>query len=74
MLRSLVISQLGKYDHADVIAESKRKFDGHVTGSDPLSSDLKGGVFSITLANGDGSIFDALLKVCTGRPVLMDDL
>ena len=63
MLRGLVISQLGKYDHSEVITEAKKRFDGHVTKSIPLPSDLKSCVFSITLANGDERTFDALMKV-----------
>lgn len=63
MLRGLVISQLGKYGHPEVIAECKKRFEGHVIGSVPLASDLRNGVFSATLASGDESTFDALMQV-----------
>lgn len=63
MLRSLVIGQLGKYDHRDTITEAKKKFDGHLCGSDPLHADLKSVVFSTSLANGDEKTFEDLVMV-----------
>ena len=63
MLRSLVISQLGKYGHEDTITESKRKFMCHVDGSDPINADLRSAIFSNCVANGDETIFEQLIKV-----------
>jgi hypothetical protein len=63
MLRSLVIGQLAKYDDPSVIAEAKKKFEGHVSGSNPLSADLRTPVFSASLANGDEGTFKELMKV-----------
>lgn len=63
MLRSLMIGQMGKYDHAETVQEAKKKFDCHVCGSEPLQADLKSAVFSTCIANGDENTFDQLIKV-----------
>ena len=63
MLRSLVIGQLGKYDDPSTIVEAKKRFEGHLSGSDPIAADLKSAVFATSLANGDESTFKELMKV-----------
>ena len=65
MLRSLVIGQLGKYDHSDTVQESKKRFDNHVSGTEPLQADLKSAIFSTCLANGDENTFEQLMNVRT---------
>ncbi len=63
MLRSLVIGQLGKYGHSETVSEAKKRFAGHVSGSDPINADLKSSVFATCMANGDETTFDQLIKV-----------
>ena len=45
------------------------RFQKHVDGSEPLSSDLKSAVFTIAMANGDETTFNQLVEVCV--PVCM---
>ena len=63
MLRSLAIGQLGRYGDPDMIAESHRKFDDHISEKDPIPADYKTAVFSAVLGNGDETHFDKLVEV-----------
>ena len=63
MLRSLVINQLGKYEHPETINEAKKKFNSHFSGGDSIHPDLKTAVFSICVANGDEATFNQLVEV-----------
>ena len=63
MLRSLAIGQLGRYGDPDMIAESHRKFDDHISEKDPIPADYKTAVFSAVLGNGNETHFDKLVEV-----------
>lgn len=63
MLRSLVIGQVGRYGDVDMISESKRRFNDHVSEKDPIPADIKSAVFSAALGGGDETIFDQLVAV-----------
>ena len=63
MLRSLAIGQLGRYGDPDMIAESHRKFDDHISEKDLIPADYKTAVFSAVLGNGDETHFDKLVEV-----------
>ena len=66
MLRSLAIGQLGRYGDQDMIAESQRRFDDHMSEKDPIPADYKTAVFSAVLGNGDETHFDKLVQVRVG--------
>ena len=65
MLRSLVIGQFGHYGDIDTIKEAQKRFADYCSGGYSLPADLKAAVFSISVANGDTSTFDQLVKVPT---------
>lgn len=44
MLRSLVISRLGKCDDPEVVQEARKRFKNHCDGIDKLSGDLRNAV------------------------------
>ncbi|ESO01139.1 hypothetical protein HELRODRAFT_175168 [Helobdella robusta] len=75
MLRSLVISQLGRNDDKDVVEEAKKRFEQYCNDGVKLSSDLRGAhlkrhefynifkVYSIALGHGGEKEFESLLKL-----------
>ncbi len=63
MFRSLVIGQLGRYGDPDMVAESKRRFDDHISEKDTIPADIKGAVFSAALGAGNETTFDQLVMV-----------
>ena len=63
MLRSLVINQMGRNGDSDVIAEAKKRFHHHVTSGDPIDSNLKSAIFSLSLASGGEETFEKLMEV-----------
>ena len=65
MLRSLVIGQFAHYGDVDTIKEAQKRCADYCSGGYSLPVDLKAAVFSISLANGDTSTFDQLVKVPT---------
>lgn len=65
MLRSLVIGQFGHYGDIETIKEAQKRFTDYCSGGCSLPADLKAAVFSTSLANGDTSTFDQLVKVPT---------
>ena len=58
-----MICELGRYGHADTVAEAQRRFSDYCYGKHPLPADLKIAIFSTCLANGDSATFDQLVKV-----------
>ena len=72
MLRSLAIGQLGRYGDPDMIAESHRKFDDHISEKDPIPADYKTAVFSAVLGNGEETHFDKLVEVRVGGQPLTE--
>jgi hypothetical protein len=58
-----VIGELGRYGHADTIAEAQERFSDHCSDKRLLPVDIKIAVFSTCLANGDEFTYDQLVKV-----------
>ncbi len=65
MLRSLIFYLLAASGDPDTVAEGMRRFKDHVENNTPISSDMKGVVYHIAMANGDDSHFDQLWQVRT---------
>ena len=63
MLRSLVISMMGKNGDEGVKAEAKKRFDSHVTSGEAIDSNLKSAIFTLAMAGGDESTFEQLMEV-----------
>ena len=63
MLRSLVISLMGRNGDQEVITEARKKFNSHVTSGDSIDSNLKSAVFSLSMASGDEDTFEKLMEV-----------
>ena len=44
MLRGLVLTKMGRYGDKDTVAEARKRFDDHVSGTKLLPADLRGPV------------------------------
>jgi puromycin-sensitive aminopeptidase len=63
MLRGLVIGSLGKADDKAVVAEAKKRFAAHCSGSSEIPADLRSSIYSVALRHGGESEFESLLKL-----------
>lgn len=63
MLRSLVLARMGLFGDEDVIAEAKRRFADHVTGTNLLPADLRTPVYHTVLSVGDEKTYETILKL-----------
>ena len=63
MLRSLVLDHYCNYGNKEAIEEAQRRFEAHVNKSSIVASNLRGVVFGASMANGDDTTFDHLVKV-----------
>lgn len=63
MLRSLVISMMGRNGDERVIAEAQKRFNSHVTTGESVDSNLKSAIFNLAMSNGDENTFDQLMEV-----------
>ena len=46
LLRTLLMSRLGRYGDADVVAECQHRFKAHVDGTEPIPADIRSSVYS----------------------------
>lgn len=63
MLRSLILDQYCNYGNKETIQEAQKRFDAHVSKSTVVPSNLRNVVFGASMANGDSTTFDHLVKV-----------
>merc|ERR1711962_183169 len=63
LLRSLVLSRIGKCGDEEIRAEAKRKFEQHVSGAVPIRPDLRSTVYSCTACLGDSADFESMLRL-----------
>lgn len=63
LLRSLVLSRLGWYGDAEVIAEAKKRFKAHVSGECIIPADLRAAVYKAVLSVGDEDTYNTMIKV-----------
>ncbi|XP_078702253.1 puromycin-sensitive aminopeptidase-like isoform X2 [Branchiostoma floridae x Branchiostoma belcheri] len=63
MLRSIVLSHLGKYGHQATITEATKRLEEHISGSRTLHADLRGPVYATVLRHGDEQTYEQLLDL-----------
>ncbi len=71
LLRSLVISRLGRAEDPEVRAEAKRRFDLHASGETPIKADIRSDRFLQSTnrrgifrnSNGSGDLWLLYVKV-----------
>jgi tricorn protease interacting factor F2/3 len=63
LLRSFVITVLGKLGDDDVLTESKRRFNKFLKNKNSLAADLQEPVFSLVAWQGDNKIYNKLLSL-----------
>ncbi|XP_078620093.1 puromycin-sensitive aminopeptidase-like isoform X4 [Branchiostoma floridae x Branchiostoma japonicum] len=63
MLRSIVLSHLGKYGHQATIAEANQRLEEHISGTRTLAADLRGPVYATVLRHGDEKTYEKLLDL-----------
>lgn len=63
MLRGLVIAKMGRNGDEDIVAEARKKFSSHSTGSSLLPADLRTPVYATVLTHGDEKNFEEMLKL-----------
>ncbi|XP_073968531.1 puromycin-sensitive aminopeptidase [Rhodnius prolixus] len=63
LLRSLVLSRLGWYGDAEVIAEAKKRFKAHVSGECIIPADLRAAVYKAVLSVGDEDTYNTMIKL-----------
>lgn len=63
LLRALVLNRLGLFCDEDVIKESKKRFEGHVSGKTIIPADLRSAVYKAVLVVGNEETFDKMLRV-----------
>ncbi|XP_021928261.1 puromycin-sensitive aminopeptidase isoform X3 [Zootermopsis nevadensis] len=63
LLRSLVIGRLGWFGDKAVVAEAKKRFQGHVSGEALLPADLRSPVYKAVLSVGDESTYNTMLTL-----------
>ncbi|XP_019614242.1 PREDICTED: puromycin-sensitive aminopeptidase-like isoform X6 [Branchiostoma belcheri] len=63
MLRSIVLSHLGKYGHQATITEATKRLEEHISGTRTLHADLRGPVYATVLRHGDEQTYEQLLDL-----------
>lgn len=63
LLRSLVLSRLGKVGDADVRTEAKRRFDQLCSGTAQIKPDLRSTVYCCTATMGDSCDYETMIKL-----------
>jgi len=63
LLRSLVLTMLGKFGDEGVREEAKRRFDKLADGTGLAKADIRSTIYCCTAARGDASDFDAMVKL-----------
>ena len=63
LLRSLVISSLGRLGDEEILTEANRRFKEFLKNPDSLKPDLRGTVYSLVAWSGDKKIYDLLLQL-----------
>ncbi|XP_066305336.1 puromycin-sensitive aminopeptidase-like [Branchiostoma lanceolatum] len=63
MLRSIVLSHLGKYGHQATIAEANQRLGDHISGTRTLPADLRGPVYATVLRHGDEQTYEKMLEI-----------
>lgn len=63
LLRSLVISRLGWFGDEAVIEESKKRFEGHASGTHIIHADLRSPVYKAVLSVGDENTYNTMLRL-----------
>lgn len=63
LLRSLVIGHLGRCEHEETVAESRKRLEAHASGKQPLIADLRAAVYRTSLMSGDEKIYETMLTV-----------
>jgi len=63
LLRTIVLTRLGKFGDAEVRSEAKRRFDQHVAGTNLIHPDLRTTVYGCTASLGTQADYDDLLQL-----------
>ncbi|XP_041374476.1 puromycin-sensitive aminopeptidase-like [Gigantopelta aegis] len=63
MLRGLVLTKMGRYGDDETVAEARKRFADHVSGTKVLPADLRGPVYTTVLTHGDASDFKKMLEL-----------
>lgn len=63
MCRATIIRALATNGDADTIAECKRKFEAHVSGSQPIVADLRAAVYAGCLYDGDDATVSKFIEL-----------
>jgi len=63
LLRTIVLTRLGKFGDEEVRAEAKRRFDQHVAGTTLIKPDLRTTVYMCTAAAGRTADFESMLAL-----------
>lgn len=68
LLRSFVISALGRLDEKDILSEAKYRFDKFLDKPEQLDPDLRSVVYTLVAWSGDEKIFDQLANLYRKAP------
>jgi len=63
LLRSLVITRLGKAGDQEIRLEAKRRFDLHASGGAQISPDIRSAVYSIVASMGQEDDYNTMLRL-----------
>lgn len=63
MLRDLVLLKLGRYGDEATVAEARKRFAAHCSGTQEILADLRATVYTTVLSNGDEDTFNQMLKL-----------
>lgn len=63
LLRSLVISTLGKYDDPEIIKQAKQKWQEYLKDNSKVAPDLRSTLYSIVIKHGGQKEYDEVLNI-----------
>jgi len=63
LLRSIILSELGKSGDQEIRAEAKRRFDAHVSGVSLISPDIRGAVYKVVASMGQEEDYNTMVKL-----------
>ena len=63
LLRSIILTQLGKYEDGKILNEASTRFENYFDKSHDLDSDIKGLVFNLSALNGNTSTYEKIWEL-----------